>query len=179
MYIFRRPNNRKRKYYGGRRKAYVERERVPYEYDYEYEEAPEVKAVEVKVPNKKKLNSSVLEGRNKENRGTINEEKIQPKVSEQSTSKSSLFSQPRNPSILGIKIRREPAQQSSTRAQAPINRAQSAEKEVPSAPAEAEYSYEDYQIEEEPEKVVEKVVQPKQTRLPTVIRKQYTPQKRS
>lgn len=170
LLFIRRPN-RKRKYYGGRRKSYVQRPPLEYYEDYEEEEVPVAK-----VSNKKKVNSAVLQSRNKEEPEVTAPEKPQPPKPVEN-SKSSLFSQPRNPARLGIKIRRDPG---STTTQKPSTVKEYA-KEF--APVEAEYSYEDYQDEViENEKQLqeeEKVIAPKQTKISAFERKQILAQRKS
>jgi len=157
--ISRRPNNRKRKYYGGRRKAYVDR--IPHDYEqYDYTE-PEP----VKPQNKKKIAVQVSEQKSTSTRDNDEQRKVPTGNNE--TSRAALFSnRNRNPLRLGIKIRREPLPSVS-----PATEKTVIEPEIPkdaAALADDEYSYEDYQAGSE------EVITPKQTKPAVITERKYT-----
>lgn len=130
-------------------------EKVPVEYEYEYEDVPEVKA-----PAKKKMiNSAVLETRGNRN----NDEKETNPKADTGNPKTSLFGSPRNPARLGIKLRRDPVGSSGPKVSKPIVEKVKVDVDVPAA--DVEYAYEDYPFEEVEKP--ERVAPVRQTRLPS------------
>lgn len=132
------------------------------------------------------MNKSVLDNRNKEIKEREDEDKVlPPKATNSNNKKGGLFSNPKSPTNLGIKFRREQVmiKPSSEKPTPVTEKSQPITAQDTTAAEEIDYSYEDYQVEaDEPtEKKVsnhEVYTPSKQGRLPVVVRKQGNSQTR-